>query len=442
MMIHIPVATSLNSTDCFLLQSGSSFFIWHGNSSSLEQQQLATRFADILRPGVNLKHAKEGTETAAFWYALGGKQSYSSKREAQETSRDPHLYACTYEKGTLEVAEVFNFSQDDLLTEDIMILDTHSEVFVWVGQHVDAKQKQQAFEIGQKYMEQAALLEDLLPDIPLYKVTEGNEPSFFTKFFAWDSAKAAIQGNSFQKKFATLQGIPTQAIENLKRQVSTTDAGASESPTHSSDSSNGSKQSGPTQRASALAALSSAFGSSSGSKAAPRATKASISPSNQSSQRAAAVAALSTVLNAEPKINSPTRTIVGGDKKSSTAGTVSVTNNASNNIVRHQTEELPVKDGSTTQDGTSLGESNSENKEVSEPNEFEAKQEENGNSDTYSYERLKTKSTNPAPGIDHKKRETYLSPEEFQRVFGMDQKTFSEQPKWKQDMRKKAVDLF
>jgi hypothetical protein len=46
--------------------------------------------------------------------------------------------------------------------------------------------------IFQKYMEQAALLEDLLPDIPLYKVTEGNEPSFFTKFFAWDSAKAAV----------------------------------------------------------------------------------------------------------------------------------------------------------------------------------------------------------------------------------------------------------
>lgn len=47
-------------------------------------------------------------------------------------------------------------------------------------------------------MEQAALLEGLLSDIPLYKVTEGNEPSFFTKFFfAWDSAKAAIQGNSF-----------------------------------------------------------------------------------------------------------------------------------------------------------------------------------------------------------------------------------------------------
>ena len=45
--------------------------------------------------------------------------------------------------------EVYNFAQDDLLTEDILILDTHAEVFVWVGQCVDAKEKQSAFEIGE-----------------------------------------------------------------------------------------------------------------------------------------------------------------------------------------------------------------------------------------------------------------------------------------------------
>lgn len=44
---------------------------------------------------------------------------------------------------------MYNFSQDDLLTEDILILDTHAEVFVWVGQCVDAKEKQSAFEFGE-----------------------------------------------------------------------------------------------------------------------------------------------------------------------------------------------------------------------------------------------------------------------------------------------------
>lgn len=50
-----------------------------------------------------------------------------------------------------QVEEIYNFTQDDLLTEDILVLDTHAEVFVWVGQCVDLKEKQIAFEIGKVY---------------------------------------------------------------------------------------------------------------------------------------------------------------------------------------------------------------------------------------------------------------------------------------------------
>ncbi|KAK9289591.1 hypothetical protein L1049_007747 [Liquidambar formosana] len=201
------VAASLNSNECFLLQSGSSIFTWHGNQSTYEQQQLAARVAEFLKPGVALKHAKEGTESSAFWFALGGKQSYTSKKVAQEIVRDPHLFTFSFNKGKFEVEEVHNFSQDDLLTEDMLILDTHAEVFVWVGQSVDSKEKLQVFEIGQKYIDMATSLEGLSPSVPLYKVTEGNEPCFFTTYFSWDFSKATVQGNSFQKKVLLLFGV-------------------------------------------------------------------------------------------------------------------------------------------------------------------------------------------------------------------------------------------
>ena len=38
---------------------------------------------------------------------------------------------------------------DDLFTEDILILNTHAEVFVWVGQSVESQRKKAAFKIGQ-----------------------------------------------------------------------------------------------------------------------------------------------------------------------------------------------------------------------------------------------------------------------------------------------------
>jgi hypothetical protein len=58
----------------------------------------------------------------------------------------------------MQVTEVFNFSQDDLLTEDMMILDTHSEIFIWIGQCVETKEKQKAFEIGQVIYDRLILL--------------------------------------------------------------------------------------------------------------------------------------------------------------------------------------------------------------------------------------------------------------------------------------------
>ena len=54
----------------------------------------------ILQPGVTVKHCKEGTESSAFWFALDGKQSYTSKPIMQDTIvRDPHLYAFSIRKG-------------------------------------------------------------------------------------------------------------------------------------------------------------------------------------------------------------------------------------------------------------------------------------------------------------------------------------------------------
>ncbi|XP_068658853.1 villin-2 isoform X2 [Aristolochia californica] len=403
------VATSLSSTDCFLLQSGSSIFTWHGNASTFEQQQLAAKTAEFLKPGAVLKHAKEGTESSAFWFALGGKQSYTSKKPPQEPVRDPHLYTFSLYNGKFKVTEVFNFSQDDLLTEDILILDTHAEVFVWVGQSAESKEKQNAFEIGQKYVALAASLEGLSPDVPLYKITEGNEPCFFTSYFSWDSSKGAAQGNSFQKKLSWLFGASIHGSENH-------------------DKSNGSGQSGPTQRASALAALNNAFNPSSGTK-----TPASKAVSTgQGSQRAAAVAALSGVLTAEQKKASG-----GSPVRFSRSSPTSADAEGKKNGSPHSEPQSPRE----KEDGE-RGELTSENNGDGSPVKLDPPVDENGEATTFSYEQLRAKSTDPASGIDFKRREAYLSASEFESVLGMSKEAFYQQPKWKQDLQKKKVDLF
>ncbi|XP_073148631.1 villin-3-like [Henckelia pumila] len=406
------VATSLNSNECFLLQSGSSLFSWHGSQSTFEQQQFTAKVAEFLKPGSAVKHTKEGTESSSFWFAVGGKQSYTSKKVTPDVVRDPHLYALSSNKGKFEVEEVYNFSQDDLLTEDILILDTHAEVFVWVGQSVDPKEKQNAFEMGQKYIEMASSLEGLSPYVPLYRVVEGNEPCFFTSFFSWDPAKASAHGNSFQKKIMLLFGAGHAAAEKP----------------------NGSNQGGggPTQRASALAALNSAFKSTSSPKASSASRPGGI---GQGSQRAAAVAALSSVLTAETKKSpdvSPARPSRSPPVEASRRVSLRIEDSAETEDCK---EVLEVKETEPIIESNG-GESGSKPDADQDENTSETSQS------TFSYERLKAKSDDPVMGIDYKRREAYLSDGEFQSVFEMTKDAFCKLPKWKQDMLKRKVDLF
>ncbi|KAK4371484.1 hypothetical protein RND71_010959 [Anisodus tanguticus] len=312
------VPSSLNSNECFLLQSGSSLFSWHGNQSSYEQQQLAAKVAEFLKPGAPVKHTKEGTESSAFWFALGGKQSYTTKKVAPEVSRDPHLFAYSFNKGG-----------------------------PW----------------------------KLIPE-------EG-----YATLWGWSCFRG-----------------------------------------------------GPTQRASALAALNSAFSSPSPPKSssAPRPAGAS-----SASQRAAAIAALSGVLTAEKKQSSEGGSPVRSNRSSPVRSTRS-------SPVRSVDSGPAESDLSTAEVQDS--EKASEPKEIVEPAETngselkpEPEQVEGGNESgqaIFSYEQLKAKSDNPVTGIDFKRREAYLSDEEFVSVLGMKKEAFYKLPKWKQDMNKRKVDLF
>ncbi|KAE9621679.1 putative villin headpiece, villin/Gelsolin, ADF-H/Gelsolin-like domain-containing protein [Lupinus albus] len=441
------VASSLNSAECFVLQSGSTIFTWNGNQCSFEQQQLAAKVAEFLRPGVAVKHAKEGTESSAFWFAIGGKQSYTSKKVTNDIVRDPHLFTFSINKGKLQVEEVYNFSQDDLLTEDILILDTHAEVFVWIGHCVDQKEKQNAFEFGEKYIDLAASLDGLFPHVPLYKVTEGNEPCFFTTYFSWDHAKATVQGNSFQKKMTLFFGIghvveeksngssgPRQRAEALAALSNAFNSSSETTSSMTQDRLNGLNQGGPRQRAEALAALNSAFNSSSGTKpVTPRAA----GRSQGSSQRAAAVAALSQVLTAEKKKTSPDASPVASTGPTAENSTLDAKHESPHSESGGPEEVAEAKETQETSPETgSNGDSEPKQEKVEDGNDGQ------NNQSVFSYEQLNTKSGSVVSGIDLKRRETYLSDEEFESIFKMTKEAFSKLPRWKQDMLKKKVDLF
>ncbi|XP_006654058.2 villin-1 [Oryza brachyantha] len=212
-------ASSLNSSHCYILQAGDSFFTWLGGLSSPSDHNLLDRMMDKLCPLKQSMLVREGSEPGHFWEALGGRSEYSKEKHVKDWPADPRLYTCFFEQGLFKVKEVFSFSQDDLATEEILILDCVEEFYVWVGLHSGVLSKDQALDIGKMFLQAGIHQEGRRSiDTTMYIVMEGDEPKFFTSFFNWDYSKQAMLGNSFERKLAILKGV-SQKLETPERSI-------------------------------------------------------------------------------------------------------------------------------------------------------------------------------------------------------------------------------
>ena len=54
------------------------------------------------------------------------------------------LFHCSNASGRFRVEEVFDFAQEDLEEDDVMILDAWKELFVWVGESARTEEKREA----------------------------------------------------------------------------------------------------------------------------------------------------------------------------------------------------------------------------------------------------------------------------------------------------------
>ncbi|KAF5456350.1 hypothetical protein F2P56_025844 [Juglans regia] len=422
------VASSLNSSYCYILHSDSTIFTWSGSLTTSDNQELVERQLDLIKPNVQSKTQKEGAETDQFWDLLGGKSEYPSQKIVREAESDPHLFSCDFSKGNLKVTEIYNFTQDDLMTEDIFILDSHSDIFVWVGQQVDTKNRAQALTIGESFLECDFLLEKLSREAPIYIVMEGSEPPFFTRFFKWDSAKSAMHGNSFQRKLTLLKSGGTPTVDKPKRRTPVSYGGRSSVPEKSQRSRSMSFSPDRVRvrgRSPAFNALAANFENPNNArnlstpppvvrKLYPR----SVTPdSGNLASKSSAIAALTATFEQPP----PAREALmpRSLKVSPEAPKQKPETNDKENSISSRIGSLTIQE---------------------DVKEGEAEDEEG--LPIYPYEQLKTTSTDPVTEIDVTKRETYLSSEEFREKFGMTKDAFFKLPKWKQNKLKMALQLF
>ncbi|XP_047445538.1 scinderin like b [Mugil cephalus] len=179
-----PSASNLNTNDVFVLKTPNALFVWRGVGASDEEMDAAKHVVGFL--GGSPSQVSEGKEPADFWSALGGKKDYQTSKSLRNMLKPPRLFGCSNKTGRLIVEEVpGDFTQSDLATDDVMILDTWDQVFIWIGNEANAEEKNGAPKIAKEYV-------DTDPSgrkgLPITTVKQGAEPPTFTGWFqAWDA---------------------------------------------------------------------------------------------------------------------------------------------------------------------------------------------------------------------------------------------------------------
>uniref|UniRef100_UPI00398F1CF4 villin-1 isoform X2 n=1 Tax=Pristiophorus japonicus TaxID=55135 RepID=UPI00398F1CF4 len=182
-------ASHLNSNDVYVLVANQTTYLWCGKGCSGDEREMARSVANNLSKREK-QTILEGQEPADFWAALGGRAPYANDKRFQEEEieYEPRLFECSNQTGRFIMTEMYDFSQEDLDEDDVMLLDTWEEVFTWVGRSANDYEKKETIKSATEYLQSHPAGRDL--DTPIIRVNQGSEPLTFTGWFnGWDSHK-------------------------------------------------------------------------------------------------------------------------------------------------------------------------------------------------------------------------------------------------------------
>lgn len=216
-----PRAGSLNSNDVFIADTEKKVFLWIGLGASEDEKNVANNVVQHICPDRNsdLLVVEEGKEPPEFWDILGGSEPYATgpSLEHQREDMPPRLFQCSNASGRFIVEEIVDFSQEDLCEDDVMLLDTVAEVFVWVGSGANETEKKEALTTALEYIrtDPAGRNED---NTLILTIKQGFEPTSFTgHFHAWDPEKWS-QGKTYEDLKREL-GQENVAVTSVKEEL-------------------------------------------------------------------------------------------------------------------------------------------------------------------------------------------------------------------------------
>ena len=191
-------AASLNSGDVFVLDLGMRLVQWNGKEANRKEKAKALDVCHGIRDDerggkASIDACDEGSEPDEFWKGLGGKgkvaAAVADATNEKSSKGVAKLYRVSDASGSMSTTEIASGSlkRELLDTKDVFLLDTITEIFVWVGKGASQAERKKGMAVGEEYCTQAARPKGTR----VTKVVEGTETTAFKSNFAsWSSTAA------------------------------------------------------------------------------------------------------------------------------------------------------------------------------------------------------------------------------------------------------------
>jgi gelsolin len=181
-------ASSLNSSDVFILDAGLKIYQFNGSKAKPSEKNKGSVLANSIRDeregGSDVDVFDEGDkDLSAFWAFFGGPQKIAEDAPAHTTStHTKSLHKLSDNSGSLTFSKVSEgtIKKSDLDSKDVFILDAGFEVFVWIGKAASDKERKSALQFAQDYLNQ-----NNRPNyLPITRLQEGAENEVFNSQLA------------------------------------------------------------------------------------------------------------------------------------------------------------------------------------------------------------------------------------------------------------------
>nr|CAB3267611.1 villin-1-like [Phallusia mammillata] len=223
-VIQVPCrASSLNCNYPFICSTPSSVYLWFGKGCIGDQRSMAHMMADLMLTNKNLVVFEEGSESSRFFTALGGKKPYLNlvMPKDPETTRYIKTYQCGVDRrGEFVFSEAYDLVQKDLDPNSVILIDTHDEILMWLGTHVETHIAVQCFQMAFAYLKTTKDRSDMKTAVAVVK--QDHEPEMFTRLFpSWDpsltmdDSENRVTAESVKRLLVNRYGLPTFTREEL-----------------------------------------------------------------------------------------------------------------------------------------------------------------------------------------------------------------------------------